>query len=250
MGLLSGVLEGIGTFLGVPGVGSVIGGLIGHEGQKDTNETNVALGREQMAFQERMSSSAYQRAVADMQKAGLNPMLAYSQGGASTPMGAMPQVQNAPAVGVASANQVASSIQAAQQVLQSQKQTELLDAQAQKTRSETMEKDLNTARAYSELYRTHEEANKLSTGAELDRANAAVQEVLQKIRDLELNRDRSTFSADVARRKAESTLTQQEIPKSAAEAKFFEGIGQMNPYLRQLFMILRGLSSARTIGGK
>ena len=53
---------------------------------RDFNASEAQKARDFSAF---MSSSAYQRAMADMKAAGLNPALAFSQGGASTPSSAV-----------------------------------------------------------------------------------------------------------------------------------------------------------------
>lgn len=82
-----------------PAIGGIISGGLGFLGQgsanqanKDiaagTNAMNMAIAQKQMAFQEKMSSSAWQRGIEDMKKAGVNPMLAVSQGAASSPSGA------------------------------------------------------------------------------------------------------------------------------------------------------------------
>lgn len=114
---LGGLIGGAaGFFLGGP-AGAAIGyGLgSGHDAAKEQNQMAMAQSKEQMAFQERMSNTAYRRSVADMKGAGLNPMLAYSQGGASTPSGAQAQGIESP-----TGRGLSSALQASQAVSQFQ----------------------------------------------------------------------------------------------------------------------------------
>lgn len=91
MSWLSKVGSGISNF--VSG-GSLFSGGMDLLGGYYQNKQAKAAAEAQMAFQQGMSNTAYQRMMKDMRKAGLNPMLAMKMGGATTPTGATYTPQN------------------------------------------------------------------------------------------------------------------------------------------------------------
>lgn len=116
--------------------GSVIGGL----SAASQNKQSRREARRNREWQERMSNTAYQRSVADLKAAGLNPILALGNS-ASTPPGAVAPVTDIGAAAMKGG--VSGSAMKVQQMLAT-KQGALLDAQAGATSATTAKTQMET----------------------------------------------------------------------------------------------------------
>lgn len=144
----------------IPGIGDAAA-------QERANKTNQKEAQINRDFQERMSSTAYQRAMEDMRKAGLNPMLAYSQGGASAPSGAQATVEAASKTGLAKAG---------------------MEAYTGISAANTARQNANTAQAQAESSIALQGAQAANTVASTAKAQAETEKTIDSIKNQKVQR--------------------------------------------------------------
>lgn len=205
---------------------SLLGGLFGHSAQSSANKANLQLNRENRDWMERMSNTEWQRGVQDMKAAGMNPMLAFSQGGASSPSNSAPTVIPEDAM----ARSVNSAGSNAIQAMQGLANVELTQAQADKVRQEADTARTFSASAFSrynsEITEINERVANLVEQRKLTEAQATqVRQMLPGLLQLQAAQTQAT-SAQAAQSTAQGELLRLQKPEMQATAELWKRLNE------------------------
>lgn len=118
--------------------GAIGGAVLNLAENRQKGQINSLLAKDQRSWEEQMSSTAYRRAMNDMKLAGLNPILAYQQGGASTPSGAAGSIGGGSTIGGAMSSAVQAE-KASAEIKNVEQMTYNIDADTDKKRQEAFQ---------------------------------------------------------------------------------------------------------------
>ncbi|UOF76683.1 minor capsid protein [Microviridae sp.] len=194
---------------------SMLGGIFRNDAQADAASA-------QQSFQENMSNTAYQRAVADMKAAGINPMLASKLGGASTPTGAMPVFSD---VLTPAAQQYTSALQVQSNVdLQTAQQDQII-ATVDKIEQET--RNLKT------------EGDRIAKTVEL----LAEQVIVERERGVSQKEITRQLSATISKIGKETDLLKFDIEAAQSSSNLGRVMKEYGPLAQMIFEAIRSLRS-------
>lgn len=188
-----------------------------------TNVWNAREAKKNREFQERMSSTAHQREVLDLRKAGINPMLSARGSGASTPGGDRAQMED---VG----RGASSAVMARAQLKLTEAQTDREKMSAMLLQQQRF--DLEGGQGAGRQAKAVADLRELDARQLRDLIPSALAKAREEVR-LTAN------SADAAR--ARAVLDEAAAARAGNLEQFEKRMGEMGPAVRFFFEILRGI---------
>lgn len=228
MGWFGNAIKGVASAL------PVIGTAVEAYGQHQANKTNKKIAREQMAFQERMRDTEMQARVTDLQKAGLNPALAYQLGGAASPQGASTTVENV--FGKFGQNALQAT-RLKEDIRNIREQNNVLAAQAKNLNAQTELTNVTTSKGVAEISAVEHQSQLLA------------QQIKRAIQDLDLT-DEQIRHARITNRQLERMNPLMEayqrllnrakdlgMTQAEVDQKFAEELGEESTWVRFFWQI-------------
>lgn len=185
--------------------GDIVSAATSIFGGSSANKAASKEGKRNRAWMERMSNTAYQRATADMQAAGINPMLAYMKGGADTPSSQQVPVKD---VMEGASRSIGGAVEKALAIKNVQASNAKLEAETKNT-------EANTAKIASEIPNIQQQTS-LSKAQEYKIGYENAQ-ILQ-----------NTSLAETQQRKVNSEITNLATQNRLTEASISETLARTN----------------------
>lgn len=247
-----GLFSGLGSFFGP--VGSILGG-IGDDilGRDDAQEANSTA----YAQQRQLRQTAYQDTTQDLQKAGLNPMLAYSNGATSAAAG--PPVLNKGlastqqnSAGAAVENTRADTVNKQAQTEQINAQTRLINAQTQNTTTSTGKIDQETKNLQQDISRILAQTENLHSDSRLKTDQAELARYQSALAKTQNSLTAGTINYQEAQKQLVQIQTRlAKLTEQAGinSAEWEKDIGEAGKAGTAAGSIIRGLNSTRQFLG-
>lgn len=231
----------------MPGAG-IVGGLIDRAWATDDSAAGRAaqaeMTEEGRRWAQFMRQTAYQDTVRDMKNAGLNPMLAYSQGASSTPTsgGAAP-----PAVTRAPGGNLLTGMQTAAQIRN-------VDAQTDNIKADTANKEAENPFFRGKAGKQDQEVAKLRAEVEkilqdTDLSEQQTRKVYEEVKNAV--KEGRRIEAHTGNIEVDTQLKKLDVPRASniAEQQSSWWMKHISPYLGDLNRITNSArDAARTIG--
>ena len=231
-------------------MGDLIGGVIGAVsnlfGTQQTNQANTDIANQANQFSAQQFATRYQTTVKDLQAAGLNPMLAYSQGGGSPPTAQMPAprqnvVSNATNAALTAYDRALATKSNEAEIKLKEMQAQATSAQEQVARTQAINNIANEAKINQDTQTSAaaEQVSRQQLGAIAAEIN------LKKASTVSTSAQAARTNVDTLRAQQEAEIRKPEVAKSQT----WWG-KNVSPYLSDFSRGASSATSAATMLGK